>query len=536
MNAGSSGDKHSNRGGFGSSRDSNKRSKHQYASPASPYREVYGRQSQSGRSRKGSRSYIHIQPQRSTELQPYNQLELTTQSGNDSDFKTLLLKMVVQPLNAVAGFLCSIKSLQPSLDTELNDSRIQAELQSLYSQKRMEVESAVKDASNLVLSAELWSSNEAMFYLTVSCHLITENWRQKSYVLDTAHLLNEHTPEYVQKQLLRISNEWSITENIQVVVTNVDGMKKVPHGYQWAYLPCFANTLNKMFKETIDYSDWKHLLRKCQRIVAFFHQNNKASESLRNYCFHINLKLTELTQITDLKWLPTLHMLKSILELWPAIFNVFATSRVDDLCLNENERKTLNDIVAVLNLLKKVTENIGNQEYSPISNIIPLVQNLQKELRNLVMMGNRIAQILSQKCDYHIGSIKKNNWFRVSTALDPQYKTCLLNDSGVEDVKTEIRSKMRENTHTVQSRYDFKSEEMILQKYWQINISENPLKFWSTNVEFKQLAPVARKYLTVVSTAIPMECVHQFEKSQIINRRSNLEPKNLSMILFLNAN
>ncbi|KAA0724956.1 hypothetical protein E1301_Tti016293 [Triplophysa tibetana] len=485
-----------------SSRDSIKRSKRQHVSP---YREVNGRQRQSERS-------------------------------TDSDFKTLLLQMVVQPLNSVAVFLCSVKSLQPSLDTELHVPRIQAELQSLYSQKRLEVENAVKAASNLVLSAELWSSNEAMFYLTVSCHLITENWRQKSYVLDTAHLLNEHTPERVLQELLRISNEWSITEKIQVVVTNVDGMKKFHKRYQWVHVPCFANTLNKVFKETIEDSDWKNLLRKCQHIVAFFHQNNKDSENLRKECFNKNLKLTELTQIADLKWLPMLHMLKSILELWPAINTVFTTRRVKDLCLNENERKRLDDMVAVLNLLKEVTENIGNQEYSPISNIIPLVQNLQKELRNLLMMGNKIAGKLSKICDYHIGSIMKNNWFRVSTALDPQYKTCLLNDSDVEDVKTEIRSQMARKTPTVQSRYDSNSEELILQKYWQINISENPLTFWSTNVEFKQLAPVARKYLTVVSTAIPMECVHQFEKSQIINRRSNLEPKNLSMILFLNAN
>lgn len=455
--------------------------------------------------------------------------------GDDSRFKTLLLNRIVkdlQPLNTATGYQDLARSLCPFSHIQLNDSWIQAELHSLYMQKREEIQTAVNAASDLVLSAELWSSVEAMSYLTVSCHLITENWIQKSYVIDTAHLLNERTPEHVLKQLLRISNEWNITEKIQVVVTNVDGMKKV-HKSGWIFIPCFAHTLDKVFRETIGDSEWKNLVRKCQQIVAFFHQNNKASESLQRHCSNLRLQQTELIQIIDLKWLPTLHMLKSILALWPAIFKVFIDT-LQEVSLNENERKILKDMVAVLNILKEVTEEMGSHEYKPISNIIPLVQMLQDELKKVV--GNKIAQTLYEKCEHHTSNIKQHHWFRVSTALDPRYKTCVLLGSGI-DVKTEIRSQMRGNTHAGHSSYDARNEDLVLEKYWQMrNVSENPLKFWSTKDEFTQLVPVARKYLTVVSTAIPMERVHKLEKSQIINRRSCLDPKNLNMILFLNAN
>ncbi|KAA0724957.1 hypothetical protein E1301_Tti016292 [Triplophysa tibetana] len=370
-----------------------------------------------------------------------------------------------------------------------------------------------------------------MFYLTVSCHLITENWIQKSYVIDTAHLLNEHTPERVLQELLRISNEWNITEKIQVVVTNVDGMTKLEKsGCKWIFIPCFAHTLDKVFRETIGDLELKSLLRKCQQIVAFFHQNNKALESLQKHCSTPRLQRTELIQITDPKWLPTLHMLRSILELWPAIFKVFIDA-LQEISLNENERKILKDIVAVLNILEEVTKKIGSHEYRPISNIITLVQKLQDELRKPENMGNKIALTLYKKLEHHTSNIKKNHWFRMSTALDPRYKTCVLLDSGI-DVKSEIRSQMRGK-----SGYDARNEELILEKYCQLrNISEDPLQFWRTRAEFIGLASVARKYLTLVSTAIPMERLHQLEKSQIINRRSCLEPKNLNMILFLNAN
>ncbi len=426
------------------------------------------------------------------------------------------------------------RTLQPSLDVQLSASWIRNELQNLYRQKRVEVQNAVNNTSNLALSAELWSSSEKVFYLTVSCHLISENWKLKSYVLDTAHLLTKHTAENAVEHLLRISNEWNITEKSQIVVTNIDGMKKTHNnGCRWTYMPCFAHTLDKVFRETIQETDCESLLKKCQQIVAFFHQSDKASQNLQQYCASLNLRQSQLTQSCGLKWLTTLHMLKNILEQWKAIFKVFVDRRVDDLCLNEIERRVIENIVAVLNILKDTTEEVGRQGFSPISNIIPLVQKLRNQC-----IENRIAKTLSEKCDHHIGNIKKNFWFSVSTALDPQYKTSVLQDSGIEDITAEIRKQIRGDTHTaVHYSHANESEESVFQKYWKTtNISVNALEFWKTNNEFKKLATVARKYLTVVSTAIPMERVHQLQESQLVDRRNCLEPENVNVILFLNSN
>ncbi len=403
----------------------------------------------------------------------------------------------------------------------------------------MEVQNAVNNTSNLALSAELWSSSEKMFYLTVSCHLISENWRLKSYVLDTAHLLTKHTAENAVEHLLRISNEWNVTEKIQIVVTNVDGIKKAHNnGCRWTYIPCFAHTLDRVFRETIQGIDCESLLRKCQQIVAFFHQSDKASQNLQKYCASLNLRQSQLTQSCGLKWLTTLHMLKNISEQWEAIFKVFVDTRVDDLCLNEIERKIIENIVAVLDILKDTTEEVGSRGFSPISNIIPLVQKLQERLRNQWKVENRIAKKLSERCDHHIGNIKKNLWFRVSTALDPRYKTSVLQDSDIEDITAEIRKQIRGDTHSaVHCSHDNESEESVFQKYWKTtSISVNALEFWKSNEEFKKLAMVARKYLTVVSTAIPVERVHQLQESQLVDRRNCLEPENVNMILFLNSN
>uniref|UniRef100_A0A8C2AV39 Si:ch211-152f22.4 n=1 Tax=Cyprinus carpio TaxID=7962 RepID=A0A8C2AV39_CYPCA len=496
-----------------------------------PYRRVYGQQSRLESGRKWSHGRLTLHAQQN---QPYNQQELPTNGGHGSNVKTLLNLIIkdLQPFSAVTRHHLT-RTLQSSLDIQLSASWLRNELQSLYSHERGKVQNAVNNASNLALSAELWSSSEKVFYLTVSCHLISKNWKLKSYVLDTAHLLTKHTAENAAEHLLRISNEWNVTEKIQTVVTNIDGIKKAHYsGCRWTYIPCFAYTLDKVFRETIQRTDCESLLRKCQQIVAFFHQNYKASQNLQEYSASLNLQRSELTQSCGLKWLPTLHMLKNISEQWQAIFKVFVNRRVDDLCLNENERKIIENIVAVLDIMKDVTEEVGSRGFSPISNIIPLVQKLQKRLRNQSVVENSIAKKLSEVCDYHIGNIKKNIWFRVSTALDPHYKTSVLQDSSIEDITAEIRKQIGGSAEHCSH-----DTESVFPKYWKTtSISVNVLEFWKTNEEFKNLATVAHKYLTVVSTAIPVERVHQLQEARLFDRRNCLEPENINMILFLNSN
>ncbi|XP_073774919.1 zinc finger BED domain-containing protein 4 isoform X2 [Danio rerio] len=490
-----------------------------------PYPRVYKpeRNHTSDRGRKFLHGRPFLRVQTNQQAQPHIQQEFPTNKGLGSGIKKLLNIIIkdLQPLSSV------------NIEAPLSQSSIRCELQSFYRTKRVEVQRSVNKAHNLVLSAELWSSNKNTFYLTVAGHLINENWELKSYVLDTAHLIHKSTAESVVEQLLRISKEWNITEKTQFVVTNVDGIKRAQNNIRkWTFIPCFAFTLDKVVRETL--SDWELLLRKCQQIVAFFHQSDEASQHLQKHRISLKLQSRELTQSSGLKWLPTFYMLKTILEQWPAIFEVFVDKRVD-LCLNENERKIVDQIVKVLDVLKEATLKVGRQGFISISNIIPVVQMLQERLRNLGMMENRIAQKLSEKCDYHIGKINQILWFRVCTALDPQYKTSVLRDSSIEDVKAEIKRQMRESKSVC---HKSRSDESVLLNYWEMkDISGSTLEFWrNLPEEFRKLSSVARKNLSVVSTVIPMENVHQMKESQIINRRNCLEPENLNMILFLNSN
>lgn len=442
--------------------------------------------------------------------------------------KTHILKMIVTDLQTPGlleegGFCHFMKALNLSTDAALSASAIRNELLNMYDITKSKVKNAVINAKDPLLSAELWSSSKKESYLTVTCHFIDKKWELKSYTLDTAQLLGEHTPGNVHQHLWRISTEWEIMKRIQVVVVNVDGMKKANPSSHWLYIPCFSHTLNKVIREVVDSTDWRYLLRKCRHIVQFFHQEEEDSWRYK------------LAQSSCVDWLSTLNMVNKICEQWVNFSQVSSYKFEENLWLNENERMLLENMKTVLTAVKDITETIGKRGYVSVSNIIPLLDKLYSSLQKLIQEENKVALKLNEKCKHHFGNINQNDWFTVSTALDPRFKSSILKSDGGEKVKTKIEEEMCKQG----SRAKRNHAELVLLYATEGDISatHNLLQYWATRNKSKDLAMVAHKYLSVISTAIPIEQMMNEDKAQIIsNRRKCLELKDINLMLFLNGN
>ncbi|XP_066519546.1 zinc finger BED domain-containing protein 4 isoform X2 [Hoplias malabaricus] len=467
---------------------------------------------------------------RHSDLRRREQHQQQQQDQMRATFRTCVLNMIIMDLQTLSlveeeGFQRFVNYLHPCPDTTLTASWIRTELLEMYEHVKLKVQKELCWAKDLTLSAELWISGKDESYLTVTGHFISENWELKSYVLETAHLLGEHTPEKVHQELWRISTEWKISEKIHVVVVNVDGMKKVKSKARWTYMPCFGHTLQKVFREAMDNPGWRDLLKKCQHVVAFVHQKTTDGR-------HV-----QLSQSLSVDWLPVLTMLEKITDNWETISEVLSDNLNEELWLNERELRMLGSMVIALREVKDILREMGKSGYSSVSSIIPLSDKLQYILRGHQQNGNKVAQRISEKYDHHIGNIKQNQWFTLSTALDPNFKGSVLHHTGAEVIKMHIRNEMHKLRSGSNSREEG-AEDLILQRYTESGTTTlSPLKFWAAKKELKELPFVARKYLTVVSTAIPMERVTQQEKSWLIsNRRKCLELEDINMMLFLNNN
>ncbi|XP_047672898.1 E3 SUMO-protein ligase ZBED1 isoform X2 [Tachysurus fulvidraco] len=485
-------------------------------------------------------------PERSRRHHPYTNNKLPfrhvykdhtfTKAGEHFDLKKHLLEMIVTDLQTPTfieeyGYRRFMNALNPSAYLALSASEMRKELVNMYVSTKKKVMDAVRTAKDPVLSAELWISSKEESYLTVTCHFIDNKWKLKSYTLDTAQLLGEHTPENVYRQLWRISEEWEITKKIQVVVNNVDGMKKVSQHLNWTYIPCFSHTLNKVILEVVASPDWRYLLKKCRHIVQFFHQENEALWS------------DHLAQSSCVDWLSTLNMVETICKQWPKFSQLSSYKQADKLWLNENERKLLENITKALTVVKDVTWEIGTRGYVQISNIIPLLVKLNLRIQRLRQQGNSVALRLIEKCHHHFGNINKNIWFIVSTALDPRFKSSVLKNEE-EIVKTKIKEEMCKLASAVMSNDCQRNisgkvnyEDLFLQYAIEGDVSATPLQYWGAMSKSNDMSMVAHKYLSVISTAIPIErMIHEDKSRFLFNRRKCLEPKDINMMLFLNGN
>ncbi|KAL1264702.1 hypothetical protein QQF64_005057 [Cirrhinus molitorella] len=377
--------------------------------------------------------------------------------------------------------------------------------------------------------------------MTITCHLINDSWTCRSYVLETTPLREEYTPSYFVGQLLKIADKWGIGSKIKVVVANEDRVKREMKNAGWDLIPCFANTLDLVFKETLEASsDWKELVQRCCKISEYF-SNVEAQGHLKRAQQMLNLPEQNLAESMGDKWLSTLNMLERISEQHKAIRQVLIEFNVD-LLLSEHENKNITKTTSSLKAFQDVIST--TKRYHSLSNILPQVEAIRKKLKELQQSGNEFAKELAQRLNHHFSKAKENDWLTLSTALDLRYRDVVLSEKGTSTrIRRTIIAEMKRLDEENRGR-SFRQPDNFdkaLRRYFEKEMLQSnwdPLAFWKfPKDEDWHLSEVARKYLPVVSTAIPADIAFDIEKARLVaNRRSCLDPGHLNMMLFLNGN
>lgn len=433
-------------------------------------------------------------------------------------------------------FFQSIRYDCPSADVIL------AELQKLFLKTTGFVQDQLESVHDVTLTCEAWKTAASKTYMTTSCHLIDNGWTSKSMVLETTQLPEAYKPSNVVVQLLRIAKNWRIENKIKVVVTNVDWIEREMEKCGWEHIPCFANSLDAVFKLTLILSsDWRGLVQRCCDIAEYFSQNVGAQSRLKEAQSKRHMSPSNLVECKADGWISSLQMLERIQVQHEAISEVLMNVSKVDLLLSEREHNNINKVILCLRTFQGVTTAETAKRYHLLSNVLPQVEETKKKLIELQQDRNEFAKELAQQFNCHFGNIVENDWLTLSTALDLRYRDIVLSETGkTTRLKNKIISEM-DGDHEVKlfrqpdgfdealNRY---LRKVMLPRHW------DPLSVWNfPKDEDLHLSEVARKYLTVVSTAVPVDIAFDMEKAKLVaGRRSSLDPEHLNMMLFLNGN
>lgn len=224
----------------------------------------------------------------------------------------------LQPVSVVEdeGFRNFVKTLDHRYTIPSRKNLMGEKIPALYEECRSKVKKALDAANSVVLTTDMWTSRATEAYLTVSYHIIDENWQMQAYVLETSSFSGQHSADNICSELKRITDEWGITAKVHAVITgNGANMVAVVRKAGWAHYPCFAHTLNLAVKDSIKaLPDLLGIQQKCSAVVAFSHHSTRAAVRLKEIQKQLKLPEHKLIQSVETRWNSVFYMFERLLE------------------------------------------------------------------------------------------------------------------------------------------------------------------------------------------------------------------------------
>ncbi|KAM9853513.1 E3 SUMO-protein ligase ZBED1-like [Aulostomus maculatus] len=506
----------------------------------------------------------------------------------------------MQPYSVVedAGFNNLLTTLDPRYVVPSRTYFSDTVIPDIYDTARKDIEDDLAKAHSFALTTDSWTSRATESYLTVTVHYML-NWDMKSAVLQTRPMYEGHTSANLADELCTAVDEWKLKRpNITIPVTT-DNAPNIVNAVNEAeglgpQIGCFAHTVNLAAKRALSNNPAvSRLLGKVRRVVSFSHKSTTANCVLKEKQKSLNLKEPMLVRDVSTRWNSTHDMLKlRYVEHQPAIYSALMDQRVkknvtkDMAVLNDDEQRLAEQLIQVLQPLKKVTKIRSSKTIPTTSMILPLKDII---LKAMVPGGEDTTAIRDAKAAitkdlekrYTVPDLQK--YLLKATALDPRFKSLpfidepsrsqLFSDLTTEILEHEQQSQVAEAENEARPSTEewspspsppqkksamaeifgevFKTQQaqarplhlLVEEEVTQymlgdcLDVDGNPFKWWEKEEgKFPRLAKVAQRHFCVPGTSVPSERVFSTAGDIVSACRSRLDPDNVDRLVFLQKN
>ncbi|KAJ8352218.1 hypothetical protein SKAU_G00236940 [Synaphobranchus kaupii] len=364
------------------------------------------------------------------------------------------------------GFRLLINTLEPKYHIPSRQYFSQTEIPALYKQTKEKVIQTLRQANSIAITTDGWTSRATESFITITAHVITDEWEMLSFVLQTRPLYEAHTGVHIAEILRSAVAEWELERaacGIGVVTDNARNMDVAVREAGLApHVKCFAHTLNLASQAGLSVPRVHRLLGRVRRVVAFFHRSTTAAAVLTS-----NQKAMELPQhklIIDVvtRWNSSLDMLERYLKHQSAVAatllspyvrrNAREIDTLDHADINDAE-----DIVKLLKPMKTATTVLSDEKTPTVSLIVPLKHMIESSMApneedsaTVSAMKRAILDNLSNRyTDVY-------DWLLECTALDPRFRTLPHLE---EDLRQDVFRRLREKAVQLSNKTNVTMEE-----------------------------------------------------------------------------
>ncbi|XP_005102535.1 zinc finger BED domain-containing protein 4 [Aplysia californica] len=348
---------------------------------------------------------------------------------------TLLMEMIaadLQPFSIVEdrGFLRFVKGLDPKYSLPSRRTLTRSLLPQLYIDEQAKVMHLLMDTNFVCLTTDHWSSRRIQGFLTVTAHFVTSDWELQACVLDTVRIATSLTAQTIAGALTEVMDRWKITDKVFAVITdNAANMKLAVDLLGVRHGPCFAPLLNLVVSDALKspQAGIEEVKKKVKIIVAHFKHSVKASDNLERLQRSApgaagpssSSEPLRLIQEVDTRWNSTFYMFQRFLHLYQFVKAALLEEDKPEKFLTEEELNKVKEAITVLEPFELTTREMSSEKYPTASKIIPLVDNLEKIMRQT--KGDLAAQLRSGILSRFAGAEERFLW-AAATFIDSRFK------------------------------------------------------------------------------------------------------------------
>ncbi|XP_053177226.1 E3 SUMO-protein ligase ZBED1-like [Scomber japonicus] len=362
----------------------------------------------------------------------------------------------MQPYSVVedSGFRHMMKTIEPRYHVPSRTHFSGKVIPELYEACRGDIANELKQAPYLALSTDSWTSRATVSYLTVTVHYIVD-WKIKAFVLQTHPLYESHTSEHLADELLHAVTEWKLerasipipvtTDNAQNIVNAIRNTASFgPH------VGCFAHSLNLAAKKVVSLNPVSRLLGKIRKVVTFFHKSTTAHKVLAEKQVMLNIPQHRLIHDVTTRW-NTVH---DMLEQQPAIYSALLDKAVkksakDMSMLTDSELKLAEELIQLLNPLKKMTTLMSSESTPTSSMILPLktmtLKSMAPDSQDSPTIRDAKAAV-TKDLEKRYTDPDLLDFLHRATVLDPRFKSLpIIDEAMCDQVYKDLTSEIMEH-------------------------------------------------------------------------------------------